>query len=173
MVVAVRGSKWRILMLCSAGGAVEAALGNLTGNTNLQSQGEQYKQSGIAELKSYQEQNPPTGHEGTTGKIEQTIGSAVGCEGMVNDAQGSTTSSSTATGTAGTTGPSGTINPGDNVAPAHLGGTGQPGFGVSTVDLFATAVITGSTKTDSSDLEQTGGASAGARIHKCTQAAKL
>lgn len=160
-------------VLCSAGGAVEAALGNLTGNTNLQSQGEQYKQAGIAELKSYQEQNPPTGHEGTTGKIEQTIGSAVGCEGMVNDAQGSTTSSSTATGTAGATGPSGTINPGDNVAPAHLGGTKQPGFGVSTVDFVATAVIGKVGETDSFRFEQTGGASAGARIPRCDSSCEI
>lgn len=110
----------------SAGGAVEAAIGNLTGNTNLQSAGEQLKQGGISELKSYQEQNPPSGHEGTTGKIEQSIGNAVGCEGMVNDAQGSTTASS------GATGPSGTINPGDNVTPGNIGGTKQPGLGVRT-----------------------------------------
>ncbi|KAK9898742.1 hypothetical protein P389DRAFT_193761 [Cystobasidium minutum MCA 4210] len=112
-----------------AGGAVEAALGNLTGNTNLQSAGEQTKQAGIDELKSYQEQNPPSGanQDTTTGKIEQKIGSAVGCEGMVNDAQGSTNSSTGAA--SGTTGAAGTINPGDNVTPAHLGGSSQPGFG--------------------------------------------
>jgi len=114
----------------SAGGAVEAALGNLTGNTNLQSAGEQLKQGGISELKAYQDQNPPSGTEGTAGKLEQRIGSAVGCEGMVNDAQGS----SSATGT-GATGPSGTINPGDNVAPSNMGGMKQPGFGVSSSPL--------------------------------------
>lgn len=126
-------NQWRVHD--SAGGAVEAALGNLTGNTNLQSAGEQTKQAGIDELKSYQEQNPPSGanQDTTTGKIEQKIGSAVGCEGMVNDAQGSTNSSTGAA--SGTTGAAGTINPGDNVTPAHLGGSSQPGFGVSATPL--------------------------------------
>lgn len=84
-------------------------------------------------MKAYQDQNPPSGHEGTAGKLEERIGAAVGCEGMVNDAQGSMT------GSAGATGPSGTINPGDKVTLDRMGDMKQPGFGVST--RFATAVI--------------------------------
>jgi uncharacterized protein YjbJ (UPF0337 family) len=110
---------------------VEEAIGNLTGNTSWQSAGQELKQGGINELKLYQDQNPQSGNETTAGKIEQTIGSAVGCEGMVNEGQGST--AATSSSSTGTTGRDGTINPGDNITPGNIGGTSQPGFGVSSL----------------------------------------
>jgi hypothetical protein len=92
------------------------------------------KQGGISELKAYQEQNPPSaaGNDGIAGKLEERVGAAVGCEGMVSDAQGSSTA---------TTGSSGTINPGDKVTPSNMGGMQQPGHGVSPSIAIATAVI--------------------------------
>jgi hypothetical protein len=91
----------------------------LIGNENMQHSGEEVKQAGVSELKAYQDQNPPSGNGSS---IEQKVGQAVGCEGMVNDATGSTTSSSSSSTIA---------NDGQaKGAQGTIGGTSQPGKGV-------------------------------------------
>lgn len=100
---------------------MSAAIGNLTGNSQMASTGEQTKQAGIEELKAYQDQHPPTGDESL---LERKVGEAVGCEGMVKDgasASASTSSGSTISSDAQTKGAQG----------ERLGGTEQPGLGVS------------------------------------------
>lgn len=120
----------------SAGGAAEAAFGSLTGNANLQSSGEALKQSGVDELKAYQSAHPPSGNASS---LEAKVGSAVGCEGLVNDAQGSTTGStgsslsntnsvSAASGVGGVIKDDGSANAG---LQDILAGGVQPGKGVS------------------------------------------
>lgn len=103
-----------------AQGVVESAIGSVTGNQSWTQAGEQAKEAGVSELKSYQEQNPPSG-DGS--KIESKIGQAVGCEGMVNEGEaGSSSSSSTIDSDAQAKGA---------IPGGAIGGTSLPGNGVS------------------------------------------
>lgn len=104
-----------------AQGIISSSIGNLTGSTGMQTSGEETKQAGISELKEYQAQNPPPA-DGTGSGIEAKIGSAVGCEGLVNSATGDT-SQPTSTSSSG-------IIASDADAKGslgNLGGTDQPG----------------------------------------------
>ena len=114
-----------VILFTSAQGIISSSIGNLTGSTGMQTSGEETKQAGISELKEYQAQNPPPA-DGTGSGIEAKIGSAVGCEGLVNSATGDT-SQPTSTSSSG-------IIASDADAKGslgNLGGTDQPGKPVS------------------------------------------
>ena len=99
----------------SAQGVVESAIGSVTGNQSWSTAGEDAKQAGVEELKSYQSQHPPS-REGS--QIEAKIGSAVGCDGMVKEGEADSTATATIQSDAQAKGAVG------------LGGASLPGKGV-------------------------------------------
>ena len=118
----------------SAGGAAEAALGNLTGNESLKQQGESLKQAGTEELKAYQSNNPAD-----PSSLSTKIGSAAGCEPLQEAESGASSSSGTAgsastgsvsaaSGVGGVIKDDGSVNSG---LKDILGGGDQPGKPVS------------------------------------------
>ncbi|KAF6807153.1 hypothetical protein CSOJ01_08341 [Colletotrichum sojae] len=68
-------------------GAAEATIGNVTGSHAWTSSGEQDKAHAASTMKAAGEQRDASTQG--YGKVEETLGKAVGCEGMVNEGKAS------------------------------------------------------------------------------------